>query len=192
MKTTFFYGVLFSFFALLSCNQTRQEKGTLSLLPDSIYLKRGDQLVAVTFDTLRNSLLAAIREQGFADAVKFCNERAYPLTASYATDGIILKRTSARYRNPANQPDSLEQTILEAFQTDGSHTKLIHTPGEVHYIKPIVTQAMCLNCHGSPNTDIKPETQAALQKTYPQDKATGYAESELRGIWHIIFPANPN
>ncbi|MBX2946187.1 MAG: DUF3365 domain-containing protein [Cyclobacteriaceae bacterium] len=191
MRLALVYSVLFFFFTLLSCHQTQQEKGTSGMQADSVYLKKGDQLVAATFDTLRNSLLAAIGEQGFAYAIQFCNEKAYTLTETYAIDGVRIKRVSMQYRNPSNQPDSLELAVLETFQTEGPRTQLIYTPGEVHYVKPISMQAMCLNCHGLPNVHIKPETLHAIQTNYPADKATGYAEGDLRGIWHIIFPANP-
>lgn len=191
MRLVLVYSVLFSFLTLLSCRQTQQENGTSRLQADSVYLKKGDQLVAATFDTIRNSLLAVIGEQGFAYAIQFCNEKAFTLTKAFAIDGVRIKRASMQYRNPANQPDSLEQTVLETFQTEGPRTQLIYTPGEVHYIKPIIMQAMCLNCHGLPNAHIKPETLNAIQAKYPTDKATGYTEGDLRGIWHIIFPANP-
>ncbi|MBL7844185.1 MAG: DUF3365 domain-containing protein [Cyclobacteriaceae bacterium] len=194
MKSTLCYSALFLFVIILvvSCNQPKQENHSTESIPDSVIIKKGDQLVSLTFDTLRNSLLTAIGEQGFAYAIQFCNEKAYPLTASHATPDIIIRRTSLQYRNPLNQPDSLEHTVFEEFKSGSPRTKLIRTTGEVHYIKPIIMQAMCLNCHGSPDLDIKPETMAAIQRNYPQDKAIGYAEGELRGIWHIIFRSEPD
>lgn len=194
MKPIFAYRVLFLFFTaiLLSCNPPKPENDTMGTIPDSVYIKKGDHLVSLTFDTLRNSLLTAIGEQGFVHAVQFCNEKAYPLTSRYASEGITIRRASARFRNPSNQPDSLEMTVFEQSQSKGLRTKLIRTKGEVHYIKPIMMQAMCLNCHGSPALDIKPETLAAIQHNYPQDKAIDYAEGELRGIWHIVFRSQPD
>lgn len=190
MRVVIFILLIYSV-TLLSCT-SKTEDSTLNATPDSIYFQQGDQLVALTFDTLRNSILSAIGEQGFAYAVQFCNEKAYPLTASHASPDLIIRRASLRYRNPSNQPDSLEHTVFEEFQSGSPRTKLIRTTGEVHYIKPIIMQAMCLNCHGSPDLDIKPETMAAIQRNYPQDKAIGYAEGELRGIWHIIFRSEPD
>ena len=193
MKTALYKVLLFSGSLLtLSCNQHKSELDTTNSIPDSVYLKNGDQLVLQTFDTLRNSLLTAIGEQGFAHAVQFCNEKAYPLTGSYASEELIIRRASTRSRNPSNKPDSLEMTVFSEFQSNGPGTKIIRTKGEVHYIKPIMMQAMCLNCHGSPDLDIKPETWAAIQRNYPQDKAIGYAEGDLRGIWHIIFRSQPD
>ena len=50
---------------------------------------------------------------------------------------------------------------------------------------PITTQAMCLQCHGNPESDIAPETLSAIERFYPEDLATGYGENELRGIWVV-------
>jgi hypothetical protein len=50
---------------------------------------------------------------------------------------------------------------------------------------PILTNAMCLQCHGKPEEDIKPSTLSKLHMLYPQDKGVGYEENELRGIWVV-------
>jgi cytochrome c553 len=50
---------------------------------------------------------------------------------------------------------------------------------------PIVTEVMCLQCHGKPGTDVSAKTMAKLSQLYPDDKATGYGLNELRGIWVI-------
>ncbi len=46
---------------------------------------------------------------------------------------------------------------------------------------------LCLQCHGTPNQDIAPETLAAIQKLYPGDKATGFKLGDLRGLWRVTF-----
>lgn len=155
--------------------------------PDSVYIQRGDKLVAMTFDTLRNSLTGAIGEHGFVYAISFCNEQAYPLTTLYQEEGITIRRASDRYRNPQNEADSLENVLLAQFRAEGPSTRIVRTANEVHYIKPILMQGMCLNCHGTADTQIKQETLAAIHQKYPQDKATGYSDGELRGLWHIVF-----
>ncbi len=170
-----------------ACSASKEEQQETTQVPDSVYLQRGDNLVAQTFDTLRNSLLSAIADKGFPPAIDFCNEKAYPLTTIYQNDSITIRRASARFRNPKNQPDSLEQAALADFIVNGPSTKIIRTRDQVHYIKPIMMQAMCLNCHGVPDQNIKPETLQAIRERYPTDKAINYAEGDLRGIWHIAF-----
>ncbi len=42
-----------------------------------------------------------------------------------------------------------------------------------------------MQCHGDPETDILPETYTKIKELYPEDKAIGYIENELRGIWVV-------
>jgi hypothetical protein len=146
--------------------------------------------VAQTFDTLRNALTTAIGSKGFAYAVAFCDENAYPFTTYYQEAGITIRRASDRPRNPQNKADSLETALLNEFRATRSTARLVRTPTEVHYIKPILVQGMCLNCHGLPGEEIKPETLAAINERYAADSATGYKEGDLRGLWHVVFKKN--
>jgi hypothetical protein len=52
---------------------------------------------------------------------------------------------------------------------------------------PITTNAMCMQCHGDVNTQIKPEVLKNIQGLYSNDLATGYGENELRGIWVVTM-----
>jgi hypothetical protein len=177
--------MLLGMVVLASC--TKQQKEQAAAVPDSVYIRQGDQLIARTFDTLRNSLTSAIGSGGFAHAVQFCNEKAYPVTNTYVEEGISIRRSSPKFRNPSNQPDSLERTVFNDFLISGPKPKLIRTRQEIHYIKPILMQGMCLNCHGKPGENIQAETLTAISTRYPDDRATGYADGDLRGIWHIAF-----
>ncbi|MCK6617604.1 MAG: DUF3365 domain-containing protein [Cyclobacteriaceae bacterium] len=177
-------------FVVISCLKRPAEKTDAATLPDSVYLKLGDQLVTLTFDTLRDALTTAIGQQGFAYAVSFCNEKAYPLTTYYQEEGITIRRASDKYRNPQNIADSLESALLDQFRTAGPATRIVRTENEIHYIKPILVQGMCLHCHGTPGVEIKPETLIAIAQKYQTDKATGYKEGDLRGLWHVVFSKN--
>lgn len=179
--------ILLGLFIVAACSKKQKEQPEVAEIPDSVYQQRGDKLIAITFDTLRNSLTSAIGSGGFTHAIQFCNEKAYPLTNTYAEEGITVRRSSSKYRNPSNQPDSLEMSVFNEFIINGPKPKLIRTSKEVHYIKPILMQGMCLNCHGKPGENIQAETLQAIAALYPDDRATGYTEGELRGIWHIVF-----
>ncbi len=154
---------------------------------------KGDSVVTRSFDTLRKTLLRTIGEKGFAGAVGFCKEQALPLTNTYGNEGISIKRTSSRLRNPANAPDSLEARILSQLQSLKNKNLplidfLVPDDNGYHYFKPIVIQAMCLNCHGDRSTQIKTDTWNAIAQQYPADSAFNYKEGDLRGIWHVTFP----
>ena len=50
----------------------------------------------------------------------------------------------------------------------------------LRYLKPILVQAECLNCHGS-ETEIMPEVKQLIAQEYSDDKAIGYKIGDLRG-----------
>lgn len=176
--------------ALFSCTEKKKTED------DSVWMKKGDSLVARTFDTLRNTLMKAVSEKGFAGAVSFCNTEASRLTGTYAGEGVTIKRSSDKLRNTINAPDSTEQRILSAFLQLKKENRDImpvlekDAAGNHHYFKPIILQAMCLNCHGDMVSQIKPDVWTVIQQTYPGDAAFNYKEGDLRGIWHVSFLKN--
>jgi hypothetical protein len=187
---------VFSVTMFVSCSEKKisdEQGGDKEPIPDSVYAQQGNRIVALSFDTLRNSLLHAIGSSSIEEAIAFCNEKAFPITATY-TDSIDIRRTSLRIRNPKNKPDSLELLVLnemEGLMKSGKvpNSKVVrHTStGELHFFKPILLQAMCLNCHGTPGLQIQNTTLARIHKLYPDDQAVNFKEGDLRGLWHIIF-----
>ena len=157
------------------------------------FLKAGDSLSQKTFDTLSRTLQLAIGERSFEKAIKVCKEMAPGLTGTYNNHSTTIGRTGIRVRNAANAPDALEKPQLEYFQKlfeEGKPLKpklVADEKGMVHYFKPILLQPLCLNCHGNEELDISPAVLAMLKKEYPEDKATGFAAGDLRGMWHITF-----
>ena len=175
-----------------SCNETAEKKK--DTVNSNIYWSSiGDSIIAKTFDTLRNTLLRETGAHGFAGGIHFCSLHALPLTAAYANTEALVKRTSAKLRNPANAPDSMEAAVFALFtrqKDSGLQIKpvLINTEaGSNHYFKPIMMQAMCLNCHGEKNKHIAQATWDSIQKKYPADAAFNYKEGDIRGVWHITF-----
>lgn len=167
-------------------------------LHNSAYLLAGNRITALTFDTLRASLLSAISSQGIENAISFCSDNAYDLTDTYA-DSVSVRRTSTQCRNPNNKPDSLELSVLKDMEAQLSLTKkvepkIVRTSGneEIHFFRPIRLQVMCLNCHGTPGTQIQQETLTRIHELYPSDQAVNFKEGDLRGVWHVIFKSSKN
>ena len=50
----------------------------------------------------------------------------------------------------------------------------------LRYLKPILVQAECLNCHGS-EADIMSEVKQLISLEYADDKAFGYMIGDFRG-----------
>ena len=142
---------------------------------------------------LGKNLMGTIQKKGTVEALEFCNERAYPLTDSMATVfSANIKRVSDKPRNPKNVANSKELIYIEKFKNDVlSKVELKpiidEVEDQVKFYYPITTNTMCLQCHGNPNAEIKPETYKTLNALYPNDKATGYDVDQVRGIWSISF-----
>jgi hypothetical protein len=143
---------------------------------------------------LGKNLMAAINANGAKGAVGFCNTRAIPLTDSSGQAlNVQVRRVTDRPRKPDNAADSLQLLKLEAIREDLSAGekevfRLAETEHEVTGYYPIMTNAMCLQCHGDKGRDIKPATLFALEALYPKDQATGYAVGQLRGLWVVTMP----
>lgn len=147
---------------------------------------------------LGRQLMKAIQKGGPDYAVAFCNTKAYPITDSIASKyKVSIKRVSDKPRNPNNTANAEEtgyiayyQSILNAGQTP--QPKVIATDTLVTFYHPIVTNAMCLKCHGTVGETIALSTKAKIDTLYPADKATGYATNEVRGLWRISWQPNGN
>ncbi len=158
--------------------------------------ERGQRIVGRAFAALSGELMRAMAAGGVTNALPVCAEKAGPLLASAAeVEGVTLRRVAARHRNPANAPDELERRILERFATaiaDGTPPTPVlqaDTDGRVTFFAPIVlNNPLCLRCHGTPGRDILPDHLALIRSLYPEDRATGFALNDLRGLWRVDFP----
>lgn len=132
--------------------------------------------------------MQAVQKDGTLGALCFCNEKAYPLTDSMAVvHNVNIKRVSDKPRNQDNQTNLEELEYIETFkliianqESPNPIVKDSDTKVQVYY--PIITNAMCLQCHGQPNKSIEPSTLTKLTILYSKDKAIGYNINEVRGI----------
>ncbi|MCB0372460.1 MAG: DUF3365 domain-containing protein [Muricauda sp.] len=173
--------------------------------PEAVPVKQipkemGMKYALETKKVLGKNLMGTIQNKGVEEAVVFCNEQAYPLTDSMSTNfNARIKRVSDKPRNPENAANTTELAHIETFKDQvaaGGSIEPILTEedGKVYFYYPIVTNSMCLNCHGTPGKTIQPQVVQHLSQLYPDDKATGYDVDEVRGIWSIVFdaPADSN
>ena len=55
----------------------------------------------------------------------------------------------------------------------------------VAFFAPIILQAQCEVCHGTPGESLSTDLLSSIQQKYPNDEAVGFAAGDLRGIWSI-------
>ena len=145
---------------------------------------------------LKGILIEQIQTGGVIQAVAVCSDTAQLLTNEFGVErGVFIKRVSMKNRNKNNYPDDFEKRTLNKFELLKQNNELnneteyaeIITEGDykyLRYLKPILVQAECLNCHGN-QTDMMPEVNNLIVEEYPQDKATGYKVGDLRGAVSI-------
>ncbi len=174
--------------------QKRMQKGMGSTTKEPASLEdKGLEIALSTKAQLGKNLMGKIQKDGTLEALSFCNVKAYPITDSMATVyQASIKRVSDKYRNPKNKASQTEIGYIKTFQREidqGKSPRSIvdTTSGMVRFYYPIVTNSMCLQCHGIPNETIEKETFAKIKQLYPSDLAIGYDVNQVRGIWSISF-----
>lgn len=175
----------------------------IALLPLSAFSQaatdpavEGPKIIAEAFAKLSGSLGEAIGKSGPAGALSVCSEMAPQIAKEVATThGVTLRRATTKPRNPKNAADDAEKAVLEVFAAALAKKEapkpqtITNADGSTSSLAPILLgNPLCLQCHGTPNQDIAPETLAAIQKLYPDDKATGFKLGDLRGLWRVTFP----
>ncbi len=154
-------------------------------------LEQGRNIVLQTKAVLGKNLVNAINTKGTEGALLFCSEKAFVLTDSMSNLlEAKIRRVSDKNRSPLNAAMGDELVYINearaALQQGKSITpKMQEKNGRNQGYYPIVTETMCLQCHGKPGFDISANTMAKLKQLYPNDKAIGYSVNELRGIWVI-------
>ncbi len=202
MKNSILTSGIFLFTALfsISCNgdksSTREEieDKTATEVPiqeEVDYLKKGKGIAMQTKGSLGKYLIAALSTLGPEGALGFCNTKAIPITDSMAKElSASIKRVSDKPRNPSNQAKESELAYIKQckeWKVKGEilKPKLMDIDGKMVGYYPIITNQMCMQCHGSKEKDINATTLANINKLYPKDKATGYKTNEIRGLFVV-------
>ena len=157
--------------------------------------KRGKQLAYTTQIVLKGELKKAIKAGGPAHAVSFCYDRAMKITDSMSlANNVQIRRIAKKFRNPLNETDENESNLFKGYVINtlgGSRpfsTVAWDTLGRPVFYYPIYVDAVCLNCHGTPGTEIHDDVAKTIAELYPGDKATGFKLHDLRALWAISFP----
>ena len=144
---------------------------------------------------LKSELVSAMQSGGPMAAIEVCNTRAPAIAGAVSLEqGLQVSRVSLKNRNPDNAPNDWQAAVLESFEErvesgedagalSWQETVEFEGASEYRFMKAIPTGGVCLACHGK---SIAPEVQQKLAELYPEDKATGFSEGDLRGAFVVV------
>jgi len=145
---------------------------------------------------LMGELAGALAEGPPEEAVDVCARVAQEISRRVSREnGVSVRRTALRVRNPANAPDAWERAHLERWEAAGNAAVLapvdevVETPTgrELRWLGPIVLQDLCTTCHGDPEA-MPDALRATIAEHYPEDAAVGFAPGDLRGAFSVRVP----
>ena len=154
-------------------------------------LEIGKSIAMQTKSVLGKNLLSALNSKGTEDALSFCSEKAILLTDSMSIAlNAKIKRVSDKNRNPENSANAQELAYIESVKNLIAKNlpvkSMLTSTNDKHTVyAPIITNQMCMQCHGKPKADIQENVLSKIKSIYPSDKAIGYKIDELRGIWVV-------
>lgn len=169
------------------------DPGEAKALTEAEYLEAGREYALQVQGVLGKTLQQKMMEEGTLGAIGFCKVEALPITDSLSRSfGVAITRITDKPRNPHNQASERELELIEDFraslaQGQAPQPRIVTVDGTPHYYAPIVTNAMCIKCHGAAQSDLSDDVVKSLGELYPNDLATGYAANELRGLWKVAF-----
>lgn len=162
-------------------------------------IQMGKTYVTELQSALGKTLKQTITEKGVPAAVEVCNIEAPKIRDEITigmNDNITVRRFSDKPRNRNNEAGPYEQAAIEHFRSSSDlkdnylqQVSSNDTTVMYQYYEPIYTKGLCLNCHGAKN-EMNPTVVAKIDSLYPTDRAKGYTEGELRGVFKVLIPAS--
>ena len=140
------------------------------------------------FNELSTRLLAAMSSSGPAKAIEVCSQLAPKLAREVGEQHhVSIGRTAVRLRNASNLPPEWAEPLMKELPKKPVFKEL--EDGRTGALFPILLKVQCLTCHG-PDDKIAAEIRTELARLYPNDKATGFQEGDLRGWFWVEVPAD--
>jgi len=172
----------------------------LSLEQEDQIKRIGSKAASALTKNLKAHLTKALAAGNTAEAFEFCAASALDLAQETAQDlpeGLMIKRTTMRPRNPEKAPDKYENDALAFFEAQiiktgappDTYIQYIQDKSEYRYYQPIVINELCLKCHGELDK-LGESVRQSLSENYPQDSAIGYKIGDFRGVVRVSIPVD--
>jgi hypothetical protein len=122
-------------------------------------------------------------------AMGFCTVKAAKITKevnNMLPEYASVRRTALKTRSSNNTPDELDIKVMQEYESSiaantfvPTDIKVVKTDNTIRIYKPLVTQHVCLKCHGS---NISKEINDIITTNYSQDRAVDFKLGSLRGV----------
>lgn len=167
--------------------------------PDAAPFARvGEAAINRLASQMLSELSAALARGGPEAAMEVAHLKKVPASGAVLPGSpqiTAFKRTSVRVRDAANRPDPADQMALAYIERtlnrgDAPPKLLVQRvrpaagTEEWRVYRPLAVLPSCVQCHGKTET-LPPGVRAALEKRYPEDPASGYAQGEWRGLLRV-------
>lgn len=145
--------------------------------------KKSVESMVEEINTLRETLVNGVTENPDLNTFKaVCKPVGMNLKKKAKQLNVKVRQASDRFRNPQHKATPLELKAIEVFKKDSQKTGYwLEKGNKQHYFRRINVLKQCLACHGDKVT--RPEF---VKKKFPEDKAFGFQQGDLRGIYHVV------
>lgn len=153
-------------------------------------ISRADLAIAEMQSSLLRQLHDKLAQGGPALALGACHIDSAALVRRMGRGGMAAGFTSERPRNPRNAPRPWAAVFVtghagrQAKDVDGFAVDL---GDRVGVLRPMVEQPVCASCHG-PVERMAPAMRELLSERYPNDRAIGFKDGEIRGWFWVEVP----
>lgn len=154
-------------------------------------IQRGDVIVGGMQSALLAELSREMQRGGPEGAVRVCHLEATAVAQQIARkQGVAAGRTSHRLRNPTNAPRAWAAPIVAShagLPVAGVDGFAVDLGDRIGLLRPIGFRAACAGCHG-PRERLAPAVLEELEDRYPNDRAVGFKEGDIRGWFWVEVP----
>jgi hypothetical protein len=154
-------------------------------------VSRADLVIVAMQDSLLRQLHGKLVQGGPALAFGACHIDTAELTHRIGRgEGIAAGMTSDRLRDPTNKPRGWAADLVAAHtgrQVREVKGFAVDLGDRIGVLRPIAQTKSCLSCHG-PVDGLSPTVRQLIAERYPNDRATGFSEGEIRGWFWVEMP----
>lgn len=155
-------------------------------------LKEDVEQTIASLNEMREALAATIDtptvgKATFERVCKPVGQRAQQISAER---GWAVQQLAKKHRNPAHALDEEARRLYKQFANSPDLTDTwIRTARDGRkgwrYARRISVESSCLACHGP-----KEQRPDFIKTGYPDDRAYGFAEGDLRGLYSVFVPTS--